>query len=152
VDLVTALTPEIHEQAMARWDERAAEHLEESPAPGPGSVVADRDGARTALPNVYLFTPIRFVFADQGFAGRLLDWAARILSMVIDIVREPPEQRGLKTHRKPWVVERTLAWLTTHRRLALDYEHDPHVSEELIRWAAINLMLRRITRGEPTTR
>ncbi|MFB9362994.1 hypothetical protein [Actinoplanes nipponensis] len=36
----------------------------------------DRDGARTALLSVYLFTPIRFVFADQGFAGRLLDCAA----------------------------------------------------------------------------
>ncbi len=54
----------------------------------------DRDGAKTALLSVYLFTPIRFVFADQGFAGRLLDWAARTLSIVIDIVRKPPEQRG----------------------------------------------------------
>jgi len=73
------------------------------------------------------------VFADQGFAGRLLDWAARTLSMVIDIVRKPPEQRGFKVHPKRWVVERTLAWLTAHRRLARDYERDPEVSEELIR-------------------
>lgn len=112
----------------------------------------DRDGARTALLSVYLFTPIRFVFADQGFAGRLLDWAARALSMVIDIVRKPPEQRGFEVHRKRWVVERTLAWLTAHRRLARDYERDPEVSEELIRWAAINQMLRRIARGKPAAR
>jgi hypothetical protein len=67
----------------------------------------DRDGAKTALLSVYLFTPIRFVFADQGFAGRLIDWAARTLSMVIDVVRKPPGQRGFEVHRKRWVVERT---------------------------------------------
>ncbi|WP_165977559.1 IS5 family transposase [Nonomuraea diastatica] len=29
----------------------------------------DRDGAKTALLGAYLTTPIRYVFADQGFAG-----------------------------------------------------------------------------------
>jgi transposase len=112
----------------------------------------DRDGAKTALLGVYLFTPIRYVFADQGFAGRLVDWAARTLSIVIDIVRKPEWQRGFQVHPKRWVVERTLAWLTAHRRLARDYERDPAVSEEMIRWAAINQMLRRLTRGGPDRR
>ncbi|GIF01591.1 IS5 family transposase [Paractinoplanes rishiriensis] len=112
----------------------------------------DRDGAKTALLGVYLSTPIRYIFADQGFAGRLVDWAARTLSMVIDIVRKPEWQRGFQVHPKRWVVERTLAWLTAHRRLARDYERDPAVSEEMIRWAAINQMLRRLTRGEPARR
>jgi transposase len=112
----------------------------------------DRDGAKTALLGVYLSTPIRYVFADQGFAGRLVDWAQRTLRMVIDIVRKPAAQRGFEVHPKRWVVERTLAWLTAHRRLARDYERDPSVSEEMIRWAAISQMLRRITRGTPAER
>jgi transposase len=112
----------------------------------------DRDGAKTALLGVYLSTPIRYVFADQGFAGRLVEWAARTLRMVIDIVRKPAGQRGFQVHPKRWVVERTLAWLTAHRRLARDYERDPAVSEEMIRWAAINQMLRRLTRGGPARR
>jgi transposase len=112
----------------------------------------DRDGAKTALLGVYLSTPIRYVFADQGFAGTLVDWARRTLRMVIDIVRKPAGQRGFEVHRKRWVVERTLAWLTAHRRLARDYERDPSVSEEMIRWAAISQMLRRITRGKPARR
>ena len=33
----------------------------------------DRHGANTALLGAYLATPIRHVFADQGFAGRLVD-------------------------------------------------------------------------------
>ena len=112
----------------------------------------DRDGAKTALLGVYLCTPIRYVFADSGFAGRLVDWALRTLSMVVDIVRKPAGQRGFEVHPKRWVLERTLAWLTAHRRLARDYERDPGVSEEMIRWAAISQMLRRITRGKPAQR
>jgi transposase len=112
----------------------------------------DRDGGKTALLGVYLSTPIRYVFADQGFAGRLVEWARLMLRMTVDIVRKPDWQRGFVVHPKRWVVERTLAWLTAYRRLARDYERDPAVSEELIRWAAISQMLRRISRGAPARR
>jgi hypothetical protein len=70
----------------------------------------------------------------------------------VEIVRKPAEQRGFAVHPKRWVVERSLAWLTAHRRLARDYERDPAVSEALIRWAAINTMIRRLERGTPTAR
>jgi transposase len=112
----------------------------------------DRDGAKTTLLSAYLSTPIRYMFADQGFAGRLVGWAADTLKMTVEIVRKPAEQRGFAVHPKRWVVERSLAWLTSHRRLARDYERDPAVSEALIRWAAINTMVRRLDRGRPTTR
>ncbi|NKZ04249.1 transposase [Actinomadura latina] len=46
-----------------------------------------------------------------------------------------------------WAVERTLAWLTAHRRLARDYERHSATSEAMIRWAAIGLMTRRLARG-----
>ena len=92
------------------------------------------------------------MFADQGFAGRLVDWAARTLDTTVAIVHKPAEQRGFVVHPKRWVVERSLAWLTAHRRLARDYERDPAVSEALIRWAAINTMTRRLDRGRPATR
>jgi transposase len=51
-----------------------------------------------------------------------------------------------------WAIERTLAWLTAHRRLARDYERDSAISEAMIRWVAINTMTRRIARGRPATR
>jgi hypothetical protein len=107
---------------------------------------------QTALLGVYLSTPIRHVFTDQGLAGRLVVWAARTLRMTVEIVGKPAEQRGFVVHPKRWVVERSLAWLTAHRRLARDYERDPEVSEEMIRWAAINQMLRRLARGGPARR
>jgi transposase len=112
----------------------------------------DRDGAKTTLLSTYLTTGIRHVFADQGFAGRLVDWTKTRLQMSVEIVRKPAEQRGFVVRPKRWVVERSLAWLTAHRRLARDYERDPAVSEAMIRWAAINTMTRRLARGRPATR
>jgi transposase len=112
----------------------------------------DRDGAKPVLLQAYLATPIRFLFADTAFAGRLLDWAQTILRTTIHIVRKPSGQRGFTVIPRRWAVERTLAWLTAHRRLARDYERDPAISEAMIRWAAINTITRRITRGGPATR
>jgi transposase len=112
----------------------------------------DRNGGKTTLLSAYLRSPIRHVFADSGFAGRLVDWAAEYLRTTVEIVRKPAEQRGFAVHPRRWVVERTLSWLTAHRRLARDYERDPEVSEHMIRWAAIGGMLNRLACGGPAIR
>jgi transposase len=114
--------------------------------------VQDRDGAKTTLLSLYLFTPVRFVYADAGFTGMLIDWCQRILATVLQIVRKAPDQKGFAVIPRRWVVERSLAWLTAHRRLVPDYERHPATSEAMIRWAAINGMVRRLSRGAPATR
>jgi transposase len=114
--------------------------------------VQDRDGAKSVLLDTYLRTRVRFVFADGGFAGRLLEWATQVLRTTISIVRKPADQRGFAVIPRRWAVERTLAWLTAHRRLARDYERHPATSEAMIRWAAINTITRRIARGGPAIR
>jgi transposase len=114
--------------------------------------VQDRDGAKPVLLVTYLRTRVRFVFADGGFAGRLLDWAQHVLATTLHIVRKPADQRGFAVIPRRWAVERSFAWLTAHRRLARDYERHPTVSEAMIRWAAINTITRRIARGGPAVR
>lgn len=114
--------------------------------------VQDRDGAKTTLLSVYLFTPVRFVYADAGFAGLLVEWCQRILRTTLHVVRKAPDQKGFAVIARRWVVERSLAWLTAHRRLARDYERHPATSEAMIRWAAISGMVRRLTRGKPAER
>ncbi len=120
------------------------------------SVVAasmhDQHGAKSVLLSMYLATPIRFVFADGAFGGKLIDWAIRVLKTTVHVVRKPHGQQGFAVIPRRWVVERTLAWITAHRRLVRDYERDPGVSEAFIRWAAINQVLRRLARGTPETR
>jgi len=114
--------------------------------------VQDRAGATSMLLGLYLSGRCRVVFADQGFAGRLVAWAWRVLGIVVHIVAKPADQRGFRVHPRRWVVERALAWLMTYRRLTRDYERQPPISEAMIRWAVINMLARRLTRGHPAHR
>ncbi|WP_440073855.1 IS5 family transposase [Streptosporangium sp. OZ121] len=114
--------------------------------------VQDRAGATTMLLGLYLTGRCRVVFADQGFAGRLVLWAREVLGIIVHIVGKSPSQHGFQVHPRRWVVERALAWLMAYRRLARDYERRPPTSEAMIRWAGINTLLRRITRGHPAQR
>jgi hypothetical protein len=91
----------------------------------------DRDGAKPVLLQTYLRTPVRFVFADGAFAGRLLGWGDTILATRLHIVRKLADRRGFAVIPRRWAVERTFAWITAHRRLARDYERDP-ASEAMI--------------------
>lgn len=70
--------------------------------------IQDRDGAKTALFGVYLTAPrCRFIFADAGFSGRLVDWAHDVLATTLDIVRKPVGQKGFAVLPRRWAVERT---------------------------------------------
>ena len=46
-----------------------------------------------------------------------------------------------------WIVERTLAWLSTWRRLSKDYEVLPESEEAWISVAMIHLMVRRLAKA-----
>jgi transposase len=107
--------------------------------------VADRDGGRGVLHRARMAMPsLALVFADGGYAGRLVTWAAQRLRIVVDLVRKPAGQRGFAILPRRWVVERTLAWLTAHRRLAFDYERRPEHAEAWVKWAMIGLTTRRL--------
>jgi transposase len=107
--------------------------------------VQDRDGARRLLEKVTMTMPsLALLWADGGYAGKLVEWAERVAHITIEIVRKP---LGIKTfHVLPrrWVVERTFAWIVKCRRLDHDYERLPQTSEAMIKWAMIGLMIRRL--------
>jgi Transposase DDE domain len=63
--------------------------------------IQDRDGAKSVLLDTYLRTRVRFVFADGGFAGRLLDWATQILRTTGHVVRKPADQQGFRCDPTP---------------------------------------------------
>ena len=55
----------------------------------------DRDGARTLLAKVKMAMPsLALLWADGGYAGKLLEWAERVTHITIEIVRKP---LGIKT-------------------------------------------------------
>ena len=103
------------------------------------------------------------VFADGGYAGRLVAWADKKTHVTIEIIRRGAHAKGEASQRlrqaKPvgvarggfevlprrWIVERTFAWIFKNRRLVRDYEQLTSVAEALITIAATATLLRRWT-------
>jgi transposase len=106
--------------------------------------VQDRDGGEDVLGRLHRRLPgVRHIFADGGYAGRLVA-AARRWAMTVEIVPKPSQQRGFAVLPRRWVVERTFAWMMRWRRLVRDYERKPETHEALVRWAMVGLMLNRL--------
>ena len=109
--------------------------------------VQDRDAARPLLFNLHRARRrVRRAWADGGYAGQLQPWAATYLKLTVQIVKRPDDQHTFTVLPRRWVVERTLAWITSYRRCARDYERLPASHEAAVYWAMITLMTRRLTR------
>ena len=111
--------------------------------------VQDRDAARPLLWNLRrAFPSVRLAWADGGYAGKLVTWAAGKLKpkLKLEIVRRPDDLHTFQVLPRRWVVERTLSWITRHRRTVRDYERLPAHHETYIYWAMIIVMTRRLAR------
>jgi transposase len=105
--------------------------------------VQDRQGARPLLWNTRrACRHIRHVWADAAYTGKLATWAA-VMNMTLQIVskRDP---HAFEVLPRRWVLERTFAWVTKHRRTVRDYERLPASHEAMILWAMTALMTRRL--------
>jgi transposase len=112
--------------------------------------VQDRDGARPLLFNLTRARRrTRKAWADAGYAGKLLPWAAKWLNLDVEIVKRSSGSHTFEVLPRRWVVERTLAWITSYRRCARDYERLPSHHEAAVYWAMTTLMARRLTRPAP---
>lgn len=89
------------------------------------------------------FPFVERVYADGGYAGRLVGWAKTKTHLTLEIVKRPPGAKGFTVIRRRWVVERSFAWIMKSRRLVRDYEQLTRVAEALILIAASATMLRR---------
>ncbi|MEU1269999.1 transposase, partial [Streptomyces sp. NPDC005799] len=80
--------------------------------------VQDRDAALPLLERLRnMYFSIRLVWADGGYAGRLVDWAAEKLQLTLEIVKRPDDQKGFVVLPKLlWnlicQVAQSLPWLT----------------------------------------
>jgi len=93
---------------------------------------------------VGLFPRLRLIWADGGYAGKLVDWVKEFGGWILEIVKRPDEAKGFVLLRRRWVVERTFAWIGRCRRLSKEYEELPETSETMIYIAMTALMVRRL--------
>lgn len=109
--------------------------------------VQDRDGAPPLLSMLAASCRrVRLAWADGGYAGKLLDWATATINLTVKIVKRSDDARGFVVLPRRWVVERTLAWITGHRRCVRDYERLPQHHATMVRWSMIRITSRRLTR------
>jgi len=111
--------------------------------------VQDRDAAKPLLWNLRkAFPSVKLAWADGGYAGKLVTWAAAKLKprLALEIVKRPDDLHTFKVLPRRWVVERTLSWITRHRRTVRDYERLPAHHETYVHWAMIIVMTRRLAR------
>ena len=115
--------------------------------------VQDRDAAKPLLWNLRKsFPSVKLAWADGGYAGKLIPWAAARLEpkLTLQIVKRPDDLHTFQVLPRRWVVERTLSWITRHRRTVRDYERLPAHHETFIYWAMIIVMTRRLARQAAT--
>jgi putative transposase len=99
--------------------------------------IQDRDGARVVLaPLARSFSKLRKIWADSIYAGALVEWVRELRRqrrIDLEIVKRTDDKKGFVVLPRRWIVERTFAWLSFHRRLSKDYEYLPVTSEAFIR-------------------
>jgi putative transposase len=107
--------------------------------------IQDRDGAKLVFNKAkQYFSRLRLIWADGGYAGKLIAWVLNNHNWVLEIVKRSDDIKGFQVLPRRWVVERTFAWLSFCRRLSKDYEVLPETSEAMIYAAMVHLMVRRL--------
>jgi putative transposase len=98
-------------------------------------------------PLAHSFSKLRKIWADSIYAGALVEWVRELRTyrrIDLEIVKRTDDMKGFVVLPRRWVVERTFAWLSFHRRLSNDYEYLPATSEAFIHISMIRLMLARL--------
>ena len=113
--------------------------------------IQDRDGAKLLLEKARnLYPRLQLIWADGGYAGKLVGWVKSVCSWVLHIVKRTDDIKGFKLLPRRWVVERTFGWIGRNRRLSKDYEGRTETSEAMVYWAMTRLMIRRLARATVT--
>jgi transposase len=92
-----------------------------------------------------MLSGIKVIIADGGYRGEIAEQVKKGFGYLIQVVmRSDDNKTGFKPIHKRWVVERTFAWFDNDRRLCRNYELLLESSENMVKLAAIKLLLNKI--------
>ena len=101
--------------------------------------------AACLLEDISELSELKLIWVDGGYTGENF---ARVVKQLcnakVEVIKRSDNASGFQLLPRRWVVERTFSWLVSSRRLGLDYELLPEVSEAFIYTAMLRLLLRRL--------
>ena len=90
------------------------------------------------------YANIKLIWADRGYQAAVIAAVKQRFTYLIQIVTRQDKSKDFKPIPKRWVVERTFAWFDNDRRLCRNYELLLESSEEMVKLAAIKILVRKI--------
>jgi putative transposase len=99
--------------------------------------IQDRDGAKRLLALAErdrLVARLERIWADGGYAGRLVDWVRKHYGWRLEVVRRTDGEPGFEVLPHRWIVERTFGWFGRYRRRRRSLHlrrHDSHLAPPL---------------------
>jgi putative transposase len=109
---------------------------------------SEKDAAMVGLEGLEkVFPRMELLWADQGFNGwEFTAWLKGTVKWTLELTSgiSRPGKEDFKIAPKRWVVERTIAWLLSNRRLARSFERLVESEEAFMYSCMTRLMLRRL--------
>ena len=110
--------------------------------------IQDQTGAKWVLAGIRdKYQRLKVVFGDSAY-GRsgLPQWLADHCQCILQTVLRPVNVKGFVVLPKRWIVERTFAWISRHRRTSKDYERLVANSAAVLYIAMIDTMTKRLAK------
>ena len=108
--------------------------------------IQDRDGGVLLMSTLFSLFPLLLkLYADSGYQGtKFQQGLKRVCRQInLEIVKRSDAGKFVILPKR-WIVERTIGWLNRCRRLAKDWECLNNNALAFLRWASIQLMLRKL--------
>ena len=87
---------------------------------------------------------IKVILADAGYRGEVAAKIKKAFGYALEVIVSGDKSNGFKPIGKRWVVERTFSWFDNYRRLCRNYEFTFDSAEEMVKLAAIRMLLNKI--------
>ncbi len=87
---------------------------------------------------------IKIILADAGYRSEVAAKIKEAFGYALEVIASGDKSNGFKPTGKRWIVERTFSWFDNYRRLCRNYEFMFDSAEEMVKLAAIRMLLNKI--------
>jgi len=91
-----------------------------------------------------LCSGVKVILANGGYREELIENIKSKFGYIIQVMISSYKEQEFRSIHKRWIVERTFSWLDNNRRLCRNDEMTFDSAEEMVKIAAIRLLLSKI--------